>query len=299
MQQRLWIDIKAVLDKFVEHMEDDIVQHFASNCLNKGYTYPQKGNRPIVANVGDRIMCTLMTGASYFLNGWSSKSASWEDHSSNKKELEQYIRCAVANIFMYILNESPCKSDMGVYYAWHTVKKMEAHMGGLLTQRKCRKGLFADIQIEEFDMQTQITTWSENNKRLTDKIGGQGIDSTCRKSLAELDGATQGIYPMHGQIELQPQEKTLIQTLGQDLKLIVEEVKTEVVQCAQANGACIESIQDVSSSDLEDNDTEATAPNSVAGGTPAPPLGSGPQPSTPDPPTPANTTPEKPNKGPV
>ncbi|KJP89614.1 hypothetical protein AK88_00825 [Plasmodium fragile] len=298
-KQFLWTDIKAELEQFVEYMERDHLDSYAVNCLHVGYTRPGHGDIAFEANVGDRIMCTLMTRALFFMNGWPTQFASTENKDSNSAELKEHIRCAVANIFMHILLASPCKGTMGTYYAWDIVHELETVWPGLLTKGKCQRGVFTQIKIQEVDMQTQITTWLENNNRLTDKIRGHAIQSTCRQRLVHFDGATQGTYPMHGDSELQPQEKTLIQTLSQDLKLIVADVKTEVMQKARENGESTDPIEDAGSRVIAEDESETMVPNPGTSGKPATPRGSGPQPSTPDTTKQAHSTPEKPHKGPV
>ncbi|KJP84824.1 hypothetical protein AK88_05542 [Plasmodium fragile] len=272
MQTRLWTDMKALLEEFVKYMEREDLDALAANCLNAGYKHPTRGPQPVVANVGDRLMCTLMSRALFFMNRWSSKSASTDNNDPHNAALKEHIRCAIVNIFMYILNESPCKSAMGVYYAWYTMKEMEPTLGrGLITTGKCEQGQFQNITIQEFDMEQMIKNWLKKNKSVTDKIGGQGIESTCRKTLAQLDGATKGTHTMGEKIEMKKEEKEAIRKLGNELKLIVEEVKTAVAQCAHAPEPCMESIDAVSRSEPQDDASKATVPNPVDSGTPAPP----------------------------
>ncbi|KJP85003.1 hypothetical protein AK88_05358, partial [Plasmodium fragile] len=266
----LWKDIKTLLDEFVEYMHNDNLDIYAANCSNTGYKRPGQGNTLVIANVGDRIMCTLMSRALFFMNRWRPGSASADQTDTTSAALKEHIRCAIVNIFMYILLASPCKSQMGVYYAWYTMKQLEDGLRpGLINDGKCAQGVFQNIKASEWNMGKKIKNWLESNKSLTEKIGGQGIESTCTKKLAQLDGARQDANDMDDKIELRPEEKTVIQKLGQELKVIVEEVKKAAVQCAQANGACMEPIEAVSRSDPEDNDTQATVSNSVAGGTTA------------------------------
>ncbi|KJP84865.1 hypothetical protein AK88_05502 [Plasmodium fragile] len=274
-KKSLWNDITALLDEFAAYMDDEHLDSYAANCSNRGYTREGGGSTFFIANVGDRIMCTLMTGALYFLNGWGTQSGGSHTTDPNNAALKEYIRCAIVNIFMYILLASPCKSTMGIDNAWYTVKQMEESMGGLIKQGKCGHGVFENIQTQEFDMAKKIQAWLESNKSLTEKIGGQGIESICTKSLGELDRVTPGTHTMHDNTELREKEKEAIRKLGQQLKTIVEEVKTAVAQCAQENGACMEPIEAVSRSDPQDDASKAKVSNSVAGGKPAPDVPAG------------------------
>ncbi|KJP89171.1 hypothetical protein AK88_01257 [Plasmodium fragile] len=269
-EQSLWQDIKTLLEEFVKYMEDEDLDIYAANCLNAGYKHPSIEQPVLAKKVADRLMCTLMSRALFFMNGWRPWSASADDTDHKNAELKEHIRCAIVNIFMYILNESPCKSQMGVYYAWYTMQKMEPHIGrGLITKGKCGKGVFQNIKKQEFNMGNKIQEWLEKKKTLTEKIGGEHIQSICKKELEELDGVTTGTHKMGDKIEMQPEEKEAITTLGQKLKVIVEEVQTAAVQCAQANGACMDPNGDAGSSDVKDDETESIPPNSVESATPA------------------------------
>ncbi|KJP84707.1 hypothetical protein AK88_05661, partial [Plasmodium fragile] len=251
-------------------MEDDNLESYSTNCLNAGYK--SLGNKTIflAKTVADRLMCTLMTGALNFLNKWRKQSGGSNKNDPTNEALKEHIRCAIVNVFMYILLASPCKSQMGINNAWYTVQQMEGGTtGGLITDGKCAQGVFQNIQIGEFDMQTKIQEWLKKNKRVTDKIGGENIQGICKKKLDELGVARQDENDMDESIELTKTEKEAISELGQALKTIVEEVKTAVMQCARENGACIDPSEHAASSQLEDNDSKATVSNSVAGGTTA------------------------------
>ncbi|KJP86210.1 hypothetical protein AK88_04181 [Plasmodium fragile] len=228
-------DVTALLDEFVGYMEDENLDSYASNCSNRGYTYPPKGNRPIVANVGDRIMCTLMTGALYFMNGWGSKSVRTDHTDPKNAALQARIRCAIVNIFMYILLKSPCKSDMGIHYAWYPVTAMDTAMGGLIKQGKCRKGVFTQIKIQEFDMENMIKKWLEDNQSLTEKFAGPAIQSTCKKPLRALVSGTKGTNTMDDKLQVDTVSTEVITHLGPDIKVLVRKVPQELMQPARAH----------------------------------------------------------------
>ncbi|KJP84979.1 hypothetical protein AK88_05389 [Plasmodium fragile] len=269
MQKSLGQDITNELEQFVKYMEEDIVELYASSCLDQGYKSSRTRHIIMAKKVGDRLMCTLMTGALFFMNRWSATSGGWEHHNSNNKELEKYIRCAIVNIFMYILLASKCTSQIGINHAWYSVQQMEKDMPGLIKEGKCRQGVFTDIQINDFRMETMIQNWLKNKQSLTDKFASPAIQSTCRKPLGARVGGTIDAHTMDDHTALSPEEKDAIKTLSQELKTIVQEVKTGVMQCAEDNEACMKSIQDVSGSNPDDEDSEARVPNPVKDGTPA------------------------------
>ncbi|KJP85428.1 hypothetical protein AK88_04931 [Plasmodium fragile] len=264
-------DVTALLDEFVRYMDNEQLDSYAANCLNAGYSSLRREGTFVAQKLADRIMCTLMSRALFFMNRWRPGSASAEETDPMNEPLKEHIRCAIVNIFMYILLESPCRSEMGIDNAWYTMKQMEQGSGGrLISQGKCAQGKFENIKIQEFDMETTINTWLQKNKNLTETIGGKGIQSTCTPSLAALGGATRVTHGANAPIAMQHEEKQAIEKLGKEMKTIVQEVKTAVVKCAQTPGTCMEPIQEVSSSDPEDAASEDTVSNSVKSDTPAP-----------------------------
>ncbi|KJP86038.1 hypothetical protein AK88_04295 [Plasmodium fragile] len=270
MQQSLWTDITVLLDEFVEYLEEEKLDMYAANCLNAGYRSLRTTDILVAQKVADRLMCTLMTGALFFMNGWHKQSASRDTRDSHSAQLKAHIRCAIVNIFMSILLASPCRSQMGINNAWYTMKQLESGETGLLTKGTCRQGVFADIKIGEFDMETQITTWLKSKKSLTEKFASHAIQSTCTKSLAELGVARQDANDMDERIELKDEEKEAISALGREMKTIVEEVKKAAVQCAKGTGACMKSIEAVTGRNPEGDDSEGKETKSVASDTPAP-----------------------------
>ncbi|KJP85319.1 hypothetical protein AK88_05052 [Plasmodium fragile] len=266
----LWKDITALLDKFVASLDHENLDQYAANCLNAGYWSESRGVTLMAKTVADRLMCTLMTGAVFFMNGPRTQSGGSQTNDTHNEALKEHIRCAIVNIFMYILLESPCKSRMGVNYAWYTMKQLEEGAPGLITTGNCQRGVFADIQIKDFNMEQMIKAWLKRHPSLTDKFAGKRIESICTKRLAELDGATQDGQAMPDNTDLRPEEKTVIQKLGQKLKNIVEEVKTGVMQCALDPGACMQSIEAVTGRNREGDDSEGKATKSVASDKPAP-----------------------------
>ncbi|KJP85159.1 hypothetical protein AK88_05202 [Plasmodium fragile] len=213
MQESLGQDVTAQLKQFVEHMEHDDIDSYAANCKNTGYTREGGGKDFFKHNEGDELMCKLMTGALFFMNANSWTKRRGHMVVSNDDELKEYVRCAIVNIFMYILLESPCRSQMGVYYAWETVTKMEADMPGLITKGTCQRGVFTDIQTKEFDMEQMIKNWLQNNATVKGKIEAPAIKSKCTQRLQDLVSGTKGTNTMDEQIELKTTEKHVIEDL--------------------------------------------------------------------------------------
>ncbi|KJP84920.1 hypothetical protein AK88_05453 [Plasmodium fragile] len=270
MQKSLWNDMKALLDEFVKYMHDEDLDALAANCLNQGYKRPTGGTGTAIANVGDRIMCRLMSRALFFMNGWGRQSTKGANTDPKNAQLKEHIRCAIVNIFMYILNESPCKSAMGVYYAWYTMKEMEPELGGgLITTGKCEQAQFQNIKSEEFDMEQMIKNWLQTNKTLTEKFKGPEVQRICTKGIHELGGATPSKQGANAQIEMTDAEKSVIEKLGKGMKILVEGVKKAVEKCEREDGKCMESIQPVSRSTRGNADSKARVGNSVDSGTPA------------------------------
>ncbi|KJP84768.1 hypothetical protein AK88_05600 [Plasmodium fragile] len=271
MQQSLWTDIKALLEEFVKYLEDENLDDLAANCSNTGYKRPHTDRGTAVANAGDRIMCTLMSRALFFMNenSWNKRSEDMQE--SRDAEMKEYVRCAIVNIFMYILLASPCRSEMGVYYAWYTMQHLESGETGLIKTGKCRQGVFADIHIQDFHMQKMIKAWLQNNGTIQDTIAGHAMTSTCNKRPQDLVSGTQDAHAMHATIPLQKPEKDVIQQLGHQIKVLVPKVQQEVMQCEHDPDACMEPSAHAGSSDVQDDARQATVSNPVESGKPARP----------------------------
>ncbi|KJP84790.1 hypothetical protein AK88_05575, partial [Plasmodium fragile] len=264
--EKLWDDIETELKAFIRYITEQNTEGWDENCENVYYKHPKNPNGPEVkvTRAGERIMCRLMVGALYFMNENSWTMSGRSRGVSNDDDLKEYVRCAIVNMYMEILKESSCEGAWGLWYAWYTMKQMEEGLkGGLITRAKCGHGVLQNIQTEEFDMAQKIQAWLKKNKTLTDKIARPEIQSICNKKLEELGAATEGTHAMLDKIQLQTQEKTLIQKLGQELKNIVEEVQTEVLQWARDHGASINPSGEDPSKGPAHDDTEAKAPNSV------------------------------------
>ncbi|KJP85107.1 hypothetical protein AK88_05259 [Plasmodium fragile] len=266
MQTSLRTDIQAELEQFVAHMEHDDIDSYAANCKNTGYTREGGGQDFFKHNEGDELICKLMSGALFFMNANSWTKRGGNMVVSNDDELKDYVRCAIVNIFMYILLASPCRSQMGVYYAWDTVTQMEGIMGGLITEGKCKRGVFTDIQTQEFDMEKQITTWLKNNPSLTEKIEGPAIKSKCTQRLQDLVSGTTGTHAMDDKIQLQTTQTHVIEDLRPETTVLVREVPPQLMQPARehATSPNPDSPADASHDDDEDDGDEQEDVNGAA-----------------------------------
>ncbi|KJP89999.1 hypothetical protein AK88_00168 [Plasmodium fragile] len=253
-------DIKAELEQFEKYMEDEAIDSYAANCSNTGYTREGGGKDFFKHNAGDKLMCKLMTGALYFMNENSWRKWRANMVVSNDDELKEYVRCAIVNIFMYILLQSPCRSEMGVYYAWDTVTQMEGLMGGLITEGKCKRGVFLNIKTQEFDMEQMIKNWLQNNNTLTEKFKGPEVQRICTKSLEALGGAPQDADETDDKIELQTQEKHVIEKLRPETTVLVRKVPPQLMQPAPENGVSTHTSEDDQGSDPRDADMPAPKP---------------------------------------
>ncbi|KJP86088.1 hypothetical protein AK88_04279 [Plasmodium fragile] len=82
--------------------------------------------------------CTSMIVALSFANGWHIRGEHTGRSSVSQNTMDDFVRCAIANIFMYKLEELFCVENLGIRYAWYIMENMDAQgMKNLIKDGKC------------------------------------------------------------------------------------------------------------------------------------------------------------------
>ncbi|KJP88402.1 hypothetical protein AK88_01854 [Plasmodium fragile] len=147
LQRQLLTIIEENFQQFMEHMGDSsMIEAYGSNCNNDESDYwNEHGRTPagtrIMMTKEDRTVCMLMTGALSFANGWGTRAKYKEGTSEDERKADEFIKCALANIYMYTLEQTRHDGKDGIEYAWYLMKGMEAsEMENLIKDEKCKKG---------------------------------------------------------------------------------------------------------------------------------------------------------------
>ncbi|KJP84930.1 hypothetical protein AK88_05439 [Plasmodium fragile] len=188
----LWQDIEAQLEKFIQHLKEDHVEDVYSLHCNY-YAWadwrPPHGSPVEVPSPGDIIICTLMTNALYFLNGWSKAPGTHTaDHSGGHTALKDFIRCGIVNMFMHLLEESACNTEWGIFYAWHTMQHMknDGPFGrNLIYAGTCKNGMEEDIEVDGWSMQQSIKQWLSTHDSIRNRIQHASASTNCSSKIAE------------------------------------------------------------------------------------------------------------------
>ncbi|KJP85010.1 hypothetical protein AK88_05365 [Plasmodium fragile] len=171
----VWNKTKDVMKEFVEHMQDENIISYASNCGHAGWKHPTDPNGQIYVGhkVGDKIVCVLMVGALLFMNGWHRAEQVRPKEDETNESIRRHLRCAIVHMFSAVLNESVCKSQWATFYAWHIMQEFEkddAFKGGSIKKGKCGRNIFSNVQIRELDLNADVKAWLGKNSKLEEAI---------------------------------------------------------------------------------------------------------------------------------
>ncbi|KJP87555.1 hypothetical protein AK88_02721 [Plasmodium fragile] len=194
----LWQDIEAQLQKFIQHLkEDGMDDMYSVNCKNSGWPLPDDPTETprIVKSMGARIICTLMTKALYFLNGWSkAPGTDMEDDSVGNRELRNFIKCTIVHMFMHLLNESACASTWGIFYAWYSMEKMGALPNwstNLVYTQACTQNLDVQLQVAGWSMKDAVKEWLKRNVNIQNTLNRHSFVQNCGLAVPKTKGSKQ------------------------------------------------------------------------------------------------------------
>ncbi|KJP86042.1 hypothetical protein AK88_04299 [Plasmodium fragile] len=231
----LWQDIEAQLDQFIKHLnEDGMEEVYSANCNNTPWEHPNhpQGSSVEVPSQGDIIICTLMTKALWFANGWSkAPEMHTEDHSGGRTELKDFIRCGIVNMFMHLLEESACESTSGLWYAWYTMKHMKSvEMLGrnLIHDSTCNNGMEEDIKVKGWSMKESITKWLRRNENIRNSIHKASVSTNCSRKIGELPTQGQGAKKTEDADKVKEEVARIAQNVSKGMSTIFREIKKEV-----------------------------------------------------------------------
>ncbi|KJP86212.1 hypothetical protein AK88_04183 [Plasmodium fragile] len=183
----VWNKTKEVMQEFVHYMEREDIILYATACGNAAWKHHKYLKDPPMygQKVGDIIVCVLMVGALYFMNGWTIAQMPRTPADDNSERIRDHLRCIIVHMFSEVLNATVCKSEWGTFYAWHIMAET-AGIGGvssaLIQNRTCAKETFAHLKIKELDLNKQVAAWLTQNPTLKSAIKKvQGTEACGRQ----------------------------------------------------------------------------------------------------------------------
>ncbi|KJP84861.1 hypothetical protein AK88_05506 [Plasmodium fragile] len=262
MQQSLWKDIEAQLQKFMKHLKaEDMDDMYSANCNHTPWQrldYPTE-TTAAVPSMRDKVICTLMTRALYFANGWSTApDMHTPDHSGGKTELKDFIRCGIVLMFMHILEESVCNSKSGISYAWHLMDKMGPEWMGaknLIHRKQCTHNLEVHLQVGEWSMQHAVKKWLQRNADIQNTLKGNSLGQNCGIAVPTTKGSKQDAKAQDEADTLQ-KIKNVGGNLQKALRTVFKTIKKEVKEARISEEGSSEAESPEPESDDDDDEQE-------------------------------------------
>ncbi|KJP85158.1 hypothetical protein AK88_05201 [Plasmodium fragile] len=174
------------MHEFVNYMDGDDMISYAANCDNTGWEHPHgsPGHRYVGHTVGDTIVCVLMVGALFFMNGWSLQERDRHKEDDINETIREHLLCAIVHMFSEVLNESVCPSPRGTFYAWYSMGKMGDGRGGwgdgLIKEGICGRAVVAHGKVGHIELNAEVKKWLQGNSALQNRIQQVKGTNTCR-----------------------------------------------------------------------------------------------------------------------
>ncbi|KJP86095.1 hypothetical protein AK88_04286 [Plasmodium fragile] len=184
----VWEKTKDVMQEFVLYMDTAEITSYAANCDNAAWDHhknPTAGSIYFGQTVGDKIICVLMAGALFFMNGWTITQSTRSTEDEISERIREHLRCAIVHMFSAVLDESVCPGMRGTFYAWKTMERMDTGDGGfpegLIKRGICGRELSSNLQIRQLDLNTKVKQWLRQDSRLKGVIQKIKGNALCTK----------------------------------------------------------------------------------------------------------------------
>ncbi|KJP84923.1 hypothetical protein AK88_05443 [Plasmodium fragile] len=228
-QNMLLKDIYNQLREFVVYMEkkENIIL-FSVNCDDHGWWHEGAGIRQM-NTPGNIPICRLMVGALYFMNNNKWKRQRGERADTADDRLKDYVGCAIVNMFEELLLEASCGANWGIEQAWYIMRKIEAAIPGLITDKICNLQQAENIQIGKWSMKDKIKKWLDANEKFKAKLQVQKVGKQCTgnaKSTSKDERASTALSEGHA--SKIKQTKSAEKILWGRVKTVVREARKEV-----------------------------------------------------------------------
>ncbi|KJP85075.1 hypothetical protein AK88_05297 [Plasmodium fragile] len=169
--------------------DSSMIEAYGSNCNNDDPHYWEQrksagqGSKVMMTRE-DKIVCMLMTGALAFVNGWGTVGKPRQGIAADEKKAETFIKCALANMYMYILEETRCDAKWGIDYAWYAMNKLEGlHLENLIKEQKCKRGADEYGKKADARIRGRIKNFLKSNGGMFAGIQGGTVKTECETKL--------------------------------------------------------------------------------------------------------------------
>ncbi|KJP85785.1 hypothetical protein AK88_04601 [Plasmodium fragile] len=189
---------------FMQHIGNrSLIEQYGTICNSEAWADSEeytKGDRGlnVIMNDAERNVCKLMAVALFFANGWGAG----EKPDVNKANTEVFIRCAMANIYTYILEETQCAGKQGIHNAWRAMQEMGNELFGaenLIAAGTCSIGMFKEGEGGIEGIRRKIKTWLQSNAGQLGAIQGQATGNSCPEKVVTKEETKKEEVPKNTQ----------------------------------------------------------------------------------------------------
>ncbi|KJP87054.1 hypothetical protein AK88_03340 [Plasmodium fragile] len=209
-QGKLRSSIQKNFKEFMEHIiSKSWIELYGSNCNSFEKEYLQENDNDkdgsgMTMTQEDKVACNSMIGALLFVNGWNISTTHRHRAKGSEQEIDDFVRCAIANIFMYRLEELFCDAKRGIQYAWHVMKRMELpNMENLIRDGKCNKNMSGYGTGWDASAKKKVKSLLQTNGEIVKGVERQGMVNKCEQ-------------PMQSKVEEKKQADTVTQVKSKD-----------------------------------------------------------------------------------
>ncbi|KJP85190.1 hypothetical protein AK88_05184 [Plasmodium fragile] len=238
-EEMVWNKTKEVMAEFVDYMQNDDIISYATPCGNAGWEHQKypAGVRGVGQTVGDKIVCVLMVGALYFMNGWNRAEQVRPKEDATNESIREHLRCIIVHMFSQVLHESVCRSRWATLYAWYSMVEFgqgDGVGGGLIKKGTCGRNISSDVQIREVKLNEKVKLWLGQNstlKKAIHKITGNTLCKTPWQdewNLEDILGKGQANVADAGRLRIVTMVKNLEGEMRELLTAIGKQVQQEV-----------------------------------------------------------------------
>ncbi|KJP84750.1 hypothetical protein AK88_05616, partial [Plasmodium fragile] len=194
--------MQNVLQEFVDYMEEikESLEDYATSCGDTGWErrgQKHKGQLYTGHTVADKMKCSLMVGALYFVTAWGTPMNHDNATSENDKDMKAIMRCMLANVFAYILAEIKCRDEWpAIDQAWRILKNMGGTGGfeNSISDGTCTLDAYKNTKVGTADLEGAVKDWLKHSPNIRDSINAIQKNPQCnikwvtyKKSLAHSE----------------------------------------------------------------------------------------------------------------
>ncbi|KJP88412.1 hypothetical protein AK88_01864 [Plasmodium fragile] len=162
----IWADMQHMVDQFLTYMENDH-DTLVTSCNDAGWWKEQIINWH---NDDDKVVCKMMVPALFFMNGWVLGAHREHHASAAGTPLHTYIRCIIANVFMFQLMKANCGRNHGIRQALHILDHFMASVPNAVNLNMCTWVVNNELKVGGKVIGAEFDEWIMGNEKMKAKM---------------------------------------------------------------------------------------------------------------------------------